>query len=74
MKLKRPRLGLVESTLRTAWRSETPGPMGVCGLKSVAMADGEGSPVTACTSPAIEPGESVGLVIEGEVFHEWYFG
>ena len=43
-------------------------------MKSVAMADGEGSPVTACTSPAIEPGESVGLVIESEVFHEWYFG
>ena len=72
MKLKRPRLGLAESTLRTAWRSQTTGPMGVCGLKSVAMADGEGSLVTGCTFPAIEPGESVGLVIESEVFHEWY--
>ena len=46
--------------------------MGVCGLKSLAIASGEESLVTACTSPAIEPGESVGLVIEGEVFHEWY--
>lgn len=60
MKLKRPRLGLGESTLRTAWRSETPGPMSVCGVKSLAIASGEESPVTACTSPAIEPGESVG--------------
>ena len=74
MKLKRPRPGLGESTSRTAWRSQTPGPMGVCGLKSVAMAGGEESPVTACTSPAIEQGESVGLVIESEVFHEWYVG
>ena len=43
-------------------------------MKSLAMASGEESLVTVCMSPAIEPGESVGLVIESEVFHEWYFG